>query len=67
MAKRKDAAAPEAETAPAPPVGSVVLEDVGDALPDDGYDAHDYRIRVGGVYYDHVGDAPDGRWIYRKH
>jgi hypothetical protein len=50
-----DGAAP-AELPPAawePPEGHIVS------------DEKSYHIRVGGVRYVHVGDAPDGRWVYR--
>jgi hypothetical protein len=46
------------EAAPewAPPANCIVSDDPeGTRL---------YKIRVGGHYYRHVSDAPDGRWVY---
>ena len=62
---------PEPPPEPDPPIiGTVLLETesgVSSAFPDEGFGPTDYRIRVAGTHYDHVGDASDGRWIYRRH
>lgn len=71
---RRTPAASNVTTEPAADVaaGSVLIDQSGDltdlvgAEPDEGYVARDYRIKVGGVHHEHVGDAPDGRWIYRR-
>lgn len=67
MAKRKtapettlDAPAAALVSEPAPPPswapsdGEVVTED------------KNVFIRIDGVRYEHVSDAPDGRWVYRR-
>lgn len=51
-----------AKKQPAPP------PDVPSWEPPEGHivsDEKTYYIRVDGQRYVHVGDAPDGRWVYR--
>jgi hypothetical protein len=57
MAKKPESPKPSPPDAWQPPAGCIVSD-----APEG---ERTYHLRVGGVRYVHVSDAPDGRWVYQ--
>lgn len=52
---------PKTDAVVAPPEVTTWEPQAGEIVSDE----RAYHIRVSGVRYVHVGEAPDGRWVYR--